>query len=116
MHERRIGSRSPSSAFLAIRQGCDGAARLVASTRAKLCVEFGDHGDRGLVSAYEVGVVLTLWGEDGLPLAVVEAKRTSKDATVGQHQAKLYADCLEAMTGQRPLIFYTNGFEHYLWN
>jgi type I restriction enzyme, R subunit len=57
-----------------------------------------------------------LWGDDGLPLAVVEAKRTSKDATIGQHQAKLYADCLEAMTGQRPLIFYTNGFEHYLWD
>ena len=60
--------------------------------------------------------MLTLWGDDGLPLAVVEAKRTSKDATIGQHQAKLYADCLEAMTGQRPLIFYTNGFEHYLWD
>ena len=35
-----------------------------------------------MVSACEVGVVLTLCGDDGLPLAVVEAKRTSKDATV----------------------------------
>jgi type I restriction enzyme, R subunit len=41
---------------------------------------------------------------------VVEAKRTSKDATIGQHQAKMYADFLEAMTGQRPVMFYTNGF------
>ena len=52
-----------------------------------------------------------LWGDDGLPLAVVEAKRTSR-TPIGRHQAKLYADCLEARTGQRPLIFYTNGFEH----
>ncbi len=57
-----------------------------------------------------------LWGDDGKPLAVVEAKRTRKDPRVGQQQAKLYADCLEAMTGQRPLIFYTNGYEHWLWD
>lgn len=56
-----------------------------------------------------------LWGgKDGLPLAVVEAKRTSKDAGAGKHQATLYADSLEAMTGRRPIIFYTNGFEIYL--
>uniref|UniRef100_UPI0026350951 type I restriction endonuclease n=1 Tax=Asticcacaulis sp. TaxID=1872648 RepID=UPI0026350951 len=57
-----------------------------------------------------------LWGDDGKPLAVVEAKRTAKDARIGQQQAKTYADCLEAMTGQRPLIFYTNGYEHWLWD
>ncbi len=57
-----------------------------------------------------------LWGADGLPLAVIEAKRTSKDAGLGQHQAKLYADCLEAMTGRRPVIFHTNGFETWLWD
>lgn len=57
-----------------------------------------------------------LWGHDGLPLAVVEAKRTSTDPTAGQHQARLYADCLQRMTSQRPVIFYTNGFEHYLWD
>ncbi len=57
-----------------------------------------------------------LWGDDGRPLAVVEAKSTRKDARVGQQQAKLYADCLERMTGQRPLIFYTNGYEHWLWD
>ena len=57
-----------------------------------------------------------LWGDDGKPLAVVEAKRTTRDARVGQQQAKLYADCLEAMTGQRPLIFYSNGYEHWLWD
>ena len=48
-----------------------------------------------------------LWGDDGLPLAIVEAKRTTKSPQVGQQQAKLYADCLEAMFGRRPVIFYT---------
>ena len=57
-----------------------------------------------------------LWGDDGLPLAVVEAKRTRRDAQVGQQQAKLYADCLEAQFGRRPLIFYTNGYEHWFWD
>lgn len=57
-----------------------------------------------------------LWGEDGLPLAIVEAKRTSKSPQVGQQQAKLYADCLGQMTGRRPVIFYTNGYEHWIWD
>lgn len=57
-----------------------------------------------------------LWGNDGKPLAVVEAKRTSRDEKVGQHQAKLYADCLEKAFGQRPVIFYTNGFSTNLWD
>lgn len=57
-----------------------------------------------------------LWGADGKPLAVVEAKRTLKDPDVGQQQAKLYADCLEKMKGQRPLIFYSNGNHTWLWD
>lgn len=57
-----------------------------------------------------------LWGSDGKPLAVVEAKRTKKDARVGQQQAKLYADCLERMYGTRPVIFCTNGYEHWIWD
>ncbi|MFC3773741.1 DEAD/DEAH box helicase family protein [Paenibacillus sp. GCM10012303] len=57
-----------------------------------------------------------LYGKDGLPLAIVEAKRTSKDAKIGTHQAKLYADCLERMTGRRPMMFTTNGFETNLWD
>lgn len=57
-----------------------------------------------------------LWGDDGLPLAVVEAKKTRKDADVGKQQAKLYADCLETQFGRRPLIFYTNGYETCLWD
>ena len=57
-----------------------------------------------------------LWGDDGLPLAVVEAKRTRKDSRIGQQQAKLYADCLERMKGQRPINFFTNGYETWLWD
>ena len=57
-----------------------------------------------------------LWGDDGKPLAVVEAKKTTVDPAAGRQQAKLYADCLEAMHGQRPVIFYTNGYETYLWD
>lgn len=57
-----------------------------------------------------------LWGDNGKPLAVVEAKRTSRDERVGQHQAKLYADCLEAAFHQRPVIFFTNGFKTWFWD
>ena len=57
-----------------------------------------------------------LWGDDGKPLAVVEAKKTIVDSAKGRQQAKLYADCLEAMHGQRPVIYYTNGYETFLWD
>ena len=57
-----------------------------------------------------------LWGDDGKPLAVIEAKRTRKSPQGGQQQAKLYADCLEKQFNQRPIIFYTNGYEHWLWD
>lgn len=57
-----------------------------------------------------------LWGKDGKPLAVIEAKKTLKDPRAGKQQARLYADCLEQMHGQRPIIYYTNGFETLLWD
>jgi type I restriction enzyme R subunit len=57
-----------------------------------------------------------LWGDDGKPLGLVEAKRTRRDPRVGQQQAKLYADCLERQFGQRPLIFYSNGYDHWFWD
>nr|WP_308759183.1 DEAD/DEAH box helicase family protein [uncultured Anaerotignum sp.] len=57
-----------------------------------------------------------LFGKDGLPLAVVEAKRASKDPNNGWKQAVLYADCLERKFGRRPMIFITNGFETYFWD
>ena len=57
-----------------------------------------------------------LFGKDGLPLAVVEAKRASKDPNSGRRQAALYADCLERKFGRRPMMFTTNGFETYFWD
>lgn len=57
-----------------------------------------------------------LYGNNHKPLAVVEAKKTGIDAEVGREQARLYADCLEQMTGQRPLIFYTNGYTTWFWD
>lgn len=57
-----------------------------------------------------------LWGEDGLPLALVEAKKTSKSAQLGQRQAEIYADRLEARFGQRPIILLSNGYEHWIWD
>lgn len=57
-----------------------------------------------------------LWGDDGKPLALVEAKRTMVSVQKGENQAQLYADCLEKMHGQRPVMFYSNGFETYIWD
>lgn len=56
-----------------------------------------------------------LWDDNGMPLAVIEAKRTTKDIEVGKHQAFSYANCLEKMYQQRPIIFYTNGYETKIW-
>lgn len=71
----------------------------------------------GMPNTTGVGKVdYVLWGADGLPLAVVEAKRTTKDAHNGKQQAKLYADALEQKFGRRPVIYYTNGYEHWLWD
>lgn len=72
---------------------------------------------KGMPNTQEAGHVdYVLYGENGKPLAVVEAKRTSKDAKIGQQQAKLYADCLEKEYAQRPIIYYTNGKEIYMWD
>lgn len=71
----------------------------------------------GMPNTQEKGFVdYVLWGDDGKPLALVEAKRTKRDPRVGQRQAELYANCLEKQFGQRPVIFYSNGYEHWLWD
>lgn len=57
-----------------------------------------------------------LWGEDGKPLAVVEAKRTTEGVERGRNQGKHYADAIEKRYGQRPVIYYTNGFETFFWD
>jgi len=57
-----------------------------------------------------------MFGDDGLPLAVIEAKRTSENVEKGRQQAVLYADFLEKKFGQRPIIFLTNGYETRIWS
>jgi type I restriction enzyme R subunit len=57
-----------------------------------------------------------LYADNGKPIAVIEAKRTSVDPKMGKVQARLYADCLEKEHNLRPMIFYTNGFENWFWD
>jgi type I restriction enzyme R subunit len=57
-----------------------------------------------------------LYGDDGKPLAVIEAKRTAADVKKGAEQARIYADCLERETGARPVIFFTNGADMFIWD
>jgi len=50
------------------------------------------------------------------PLAIIEAKRTSKDPIVGQKQAELYAQDVKNQTGNNLFIYLTNGYEILFWN
>lgn len=69
----------------------------------------------GMPNRSEVGFAdYVLYGDDGRPLAVVEAKRTCVDVSKGRQQAKLYTDLLEKKYGRRPVIFLTNGFETHI--
>ena len=66
----------------------------------------------GMPNKSEVGFAdYVLFGDDGKPLAVLEAKRTCVDVSKGRQQAKLYADLLEKKFGRRPVIFLSNGFD-----
>ena len=58
-----------------------------------------------------------LLGKDGYPLAVVEAKKTSKDARIGQEQARQYAENIKKNNPTKPMpfVFYTNGHDIYFW-
>jgi len=59
-----------------------------------------------------------LLGDDGYPLAIVEAKKTSKDARIGQEQARQYAENIQKNNPGRdiPFVFYTNGNDIYFWD
>ena len=79
---------------------------------SKACIEIEVNG---MPNSGGVGYVdYVLFGANGKPLAVVEAKRTSKSPEVGRQQAILYADCLERQYGVRPVIYYTNGFKTFI--
>lgn len=58
-----------------------------------------------------------LLGKDGKPLAVVEAKKSSVDATIGREQAKQYCYNIKNLNGNElPFCFYTNGHDIYFWD
>ena len=79
---------------------------------SKACIEIEV---TGMPNSAGVGYVdYVLFGANGKPLAVVEAKRTTKSPEVGRQQAILYADCLEMQYGVRPVIYYTNGFKTFI--
>ena len=52
----------------------------------------------------------------GAPLAIIEAKRTSKDPLIGQKQAEQYADDIKRQTGKDVFIFLSNGYEIWFWD
>jgi type I restriction enzyme, R subunit len=52
-----------------------------------------------------------LLSRDGRILAIVEAKRSTRDALAGKRQAADYADFVRRQNGQDPLIFLANGHE-----
>ena len=71
----------------------------------------------GMPNKSELGYAdYVLFGDDGRPLALLEAKRTCKDVAVGRQQAKLYADIIEKQYGRRPVIFLSNGFDTRIWD
>ena len=57
-----------------------------------------------------------LLGRDGRPLAVIEAKRTSRDAIDGKRQASDYADRICSQFGVDPFIFLANGQTVHFWD
>lgn len=57
-----------------------------------------------------------LLGSDGKPIALVEAKRTSRDELSGKRQAADYADAIKTQFDLDPFIFLTNGKEIQFWD
>lgn len=58
-----------------------------------------------------------LLGKDRKPLAVIEVKKTSRDAAIGREQAKQYCYNIQKQLGEElPFCFCTNGHERYFWD
>lgn len=57
-----------------------------------------------------------LLGRDGKPLAVIEAKRSGRDALAGKRQAAEYADLIKTQFSIDPFIFLTNGEKILFWD
>jgi type I restriction enzyme R subunit len=80
-------------------------------------VDFEEEYEVGSVGAPDHGFSdYALPAEDGSIQAIIEAKRSSRDAIAGKEQASLYAEAIEARTGRRPLVFLANGNEIWFWD
>jgi len=100
--------------------------RLIDSMLAEAGWDFKAEWDGMMVKEEEVPYQPTQTGigyadyelkdDDGKPLAVIEAKKTAVDPNIGRKQVQLYAEGIEKKYGQRPVIFYTNGFELWIWD
>ncbi len=80
-----------------------------------------------VVSEHVFPFLRTLGGDDstyaGVSTAILLFTKTNSGGTdhvwfydVDADGWKLYADCLEQRFGQRPLIFYSNGYDHWVWD
>ena len=79
--------------------------------------DFTEYPVEGMPNSSGKGYVdYVLWGDNGKPLALIEAKKTAHSPTKGKQQAKLYADCLEKKFEQRPVLIYSNGYNHWIWD
>jgi len=104
------------SEFLTRKKYIDVDLKLLGWTFGDDCIEEDEYTDMTGVDGQKGRADYVLFGKDGLPLAVVEAKRTTKDPLIGKKQCVLYADCLERKYGRRPMMFLTNGFETHFWD
>jgi len=138
--EREQHTQASLSELEALRQAGEEAANELQFSEAQtrkflidsMLVEAGWHVGENGTSTSQVGQEITLyaqptpsgtgradyvlWGDDGKPLAVIEAKKTAKSAEAGRTQAQSYASSFEDEYHQRPVIFYTNGLETFIWD
>ncbi len=88
---------------------------LIAAGWREVGIDFEAEFEVGSASAPEHGFIdYALRSDNGYILAIVEAKRSTRDALVGIEQARLYADEIQKRQPYRPFIFLTNGDEIWL--
>ena len=91
-----------------------GGLRVISGTvlPGKACCEIPV---RGMNNVSGIGFCdYVLYDKNGKPLAIVEAKKTSEAAGVGQKQVKDYGECMKAEYGYVPVLYYTNGYDIYV--
>lgn len=76
---------------------------------SKACIEIKVSG---MPNAQGIGFCdYVLYGKNGKPLAIIEAKKTSVSPEIGRHQVDLYGQCMEKIYGYKPILYYSNGYK-----